>query len=101
MWSTTDPTRQRDTPLHRSWREAVLTRAGGLCQIRYPNRCTNLAREADHIVELSDGGAEYDLNNGQAACAPCHAHKTAMHANRKRWSKRADKHPTEQHPGLR
>jgi 5-methylcytosine-specific restriction protein A len=101
MWSTTDPSRQRATPLHRAWREQVLTRAGGLCQIREPNRCINIATEADHIVELADGGAEYDPANGQAACRPCHAHKTALHANRKRWTQRADKHPTEQHPGLR
>jgi 5-methylcytosine-specific restriction endonuclease McrA len=101
MWSTTDPTRQRDTPLHRAWRGRVLTRAGGLCEIRYPNRCTTTATEADHIVELSDGGAPYDINNGQAACTACHAHKTALHANQKRWSQRTSNHPDETHPGLR
>ena len=31
---------------------------------------------ADHIVELKDGGAPYDLNNGQCLCGSCHTRKT-------------------------
>lgn len=102
MWNTTDPQRQR-SPLHRQWREEVLKRAGGACQIQYPGRCTGTATEADHITELADGGAELDPNNGQAACHNCHAHKTALHANHTRWTKHntSTKHPNEPHPALR
>lgn len=99
MWES-DPRSRTATPAHRAWRAHVLTRDGGLCQLRYPG-CTTLANEADHIIEVSDGGAELDPANGQAACTHCHAKKTAAHANRKRWSTRTHQHPTETHPGLR
>lgn len=99
MWES-DPRSRTATPQHRAWRALVLTRAGGQCEIRGTG-CTGTATEADHIIEVSDGGAELDPANGQAACHHCHGKKTAAHANNKRWSQRADKHPTEQHPGLR
>jgi len=34
--------------------------------------------EADHIVPIRAGGAKYDMANGQGACKPCHARKTAI-----------------------
>jgi 5-methylcytosine-specific restriction endonuclease McrA len=35
------------------------------------------AREVDHIVELADGGAEFDLANTQSICRAHHRIKTA------------------------
>jgi hypothetical protein len=31
---------------------------------------------ADHVVAISQGGARYDLANGQTLCIACHARKT-------------------------
>ncbi|MCC4266259.1 HNH endonuclease [Microbacterium schleiferi] len=101
-WKSGGPSRT-STPQHRAWREAVINRAGWQCEIRDPHRCTGTATEADHIIEVTDRpDLEHDLNNGQATCPPCHAHKTALHANTKRWTlqRRNSTHPQEQHPGL-
>lgn len=32
--------------------------------------------QADHIVPIAQGGARYDLVNGQCLCIACHARKT-------------------------
>lgn len=64
---------------HKAWRAAVLTRDKGACQIRGPH-CTGRATEADHIRNVAAGGAEYDLDNGQAVCATDHHAKTAREA---------------------
>lgn len=101
MWNNHPPHPRASHP-HRQWREAVLTRDGYRCQLRYPNRCTGTATEADHILEVADRpDLQYDVANGQAACTACHKKKTADHALKKRWANRAHKHPGEQHPGLR
>lgn len=42
-----------------------------------------MARDVDHIVPKAKGGAD-QLDNLQALCAPCHAHKTATDAGA-RW----------------
>lgn len=88
------------TPQHRQWRLLVLDRDQYQCQLRYPGRCIGTATEADHIIEYSRGGSEFDPNNGQAACTPCHAHKTALDANQQRWANRAH-YDEGTHPGLR
>ena len=64
-------------------RLATLARDGGTCQINGP-RCTHLATEADHIVEVTAGGALYDLTNLRAACKPCNSSRGATHGNRLR-----------------
>ena len=64
---------------HKAWRTAVLARDKGACQIRGP-RCTGRATIADHIVNMAAGGAEYDVDNGQAVCATCHKVKTQREA---------------------
>ncbi len=57
---------------HPAWRAAVIRRAGFQCE-----KCTARGKlYADHIVELKDGGAPFDLNNGRATCASCHTKKT-------------------------
>jgi 5-methylcytosine-specific restriction protein A len=32
---------------------------------------------ADHVIEIDDGGAPLDVNNGMTLCLSCHNRKTA------------------------
>lgn len=69
------------TPEHRTWREAVISRAGRRCEvIENGQRCQKTEPEhrmfADHIAELSDGGAQFDTTNGQCLCGRHHTLKT-------------------------
>jgi len=53
-------------------RKIVLQRDNYLCQI-----CKEKTAEmVDHIVEVKDGGAFYELSNLQSLCNKCHALKT-------------------------
>lgn len=61
--------------------------------------CTKPAREADHIIEVADGGTDHP-DNGQGLCKACHAQKTSRHANATRHQLTA-RRPAERHPGLR
>ncbi len=68
------------TSEYERWRAAVIARAGGRCQDRKckdPLR-TGIRLFADHIVELKDGGAPFDVSNGLARCGSCHSRKTAI-----------------------
>jgi hypothetical protein len=86
------PPRQMDpvysTPDFQAWRAQVVARAGGRCEaVDHGHRCTEARPEhrmyADHIVELRDGGAPFDLTNGQCLCASHHERKTiAVRAKR-------------------
>jgi hypothetical protein len=64
------------TAEHIRWRDEVRARAGGQCET--PG-CGRRERRmfADHIIELKDGGAPFDLANGQLQCGSCHTTKTA------------------------
>ncbi|HLY04255.1 MAG TPA: HNH endonuclease signature motif containing protein [Rhizomicrobium sp.] len=64
------------TPEHQVWAEAVKRRADYACQ--WPG-CGRRERRmfADHIVEKRDGGALFDLNNGQCLCGKHHSIKSA------------------------
>jgi 5-methylcytosine-specific restriction enzyme A len=42
--------------------------------------CGRPSRDADHIVEIIDGGAPLDRANLQGLCRPCHLRKTALAA---------------------
>lgn len=57
------------------WSKAVIARAGRMCQGPGCAR-TGVRLFADHIIELRDGGAPFDLVNGQALCGSCHTRKT-------------------------
>jgi 5-methylcytosine-specific restriction enzyme A len=39
---------------------------------------------ADHIIEIDDGGAPLDFNNGMTLCVACHNKKTAQAAQARR-----------------
>ena len=49
-------------------------------------RCTKCSRpgalEADHVIPLEKGGAEYDLGNIQSLCRRCHLAKTEDESGR-------------------
>ena len=80
------PERKRVDPFYltaeyRQWREAVIARAGRRCQaVEDGERCAKAEPEhrlfADHIVELSDGGAPLDPANGRCLCGSHHTLKT-------------------------
>lgn len=85
---------------HKRWVRAVLANARGVCQIREPG-CTGAPVLADHIVPVAEGGAPFDIANGQGACRACHDKKTQREAARGRQRYYgAAKRPPEQHPGL-
>jgi len=54
----------------------VLTRDAWTC--RHCGRVCSDKREAqaDHVLAISQGGARYDVANGQVLCIACHARKT-------------------------
>ena len=69
------------TPEFQRWRALVVERAGYRCEaIDHGFRCTKAKPDhrvyADHIIELRDGGAPFDLNNGRCLCASHHELKT-------------------------
>jgi 5-methylcytosine-specific restriction enzyme A len=71
------------TPEYRTWREAVIARAGRRCEAmvggkRCPKREPGHRMFADHITEISDGGAPFDPDNGQCFCGGHHTFKTAQ-----------------------
>src|SRR5215475_8186537 len=71
------------SPEFREWRAKVVARAGGRCEaMTYGSRCTKAQPAhrlfADHIVEIRDGGAPFDVSNGQCLCGPHHLMKTAQ-----------------------
>ncbi len=58
-------------------RERALARDGKRCV-----NCGAGATEVDHIVEIQDGGPEFDPANLRSLCHACHVTKTAA---RRRW----------------
>lgn len=70
-----------NTPEFRWWRAEVVRRAGGRCEAIVDGyRCSKAYPHhrmyADHVVELSDGGALSNINNGMCLCASHHEIKT-------------------------
>lgn len=55
-----------------------------LCELRLDDWCGGVAEEVDHIVNVADGGDEWDWDNLQSACKHCHAVKTAREGARRR-----------------
>ena len=85
-WKSSPPTpanrARTSTTAWRSLRLKVLARDGHMCQIRGP-RCIVNATQVDHVVAKHLGGQDVP-SNLQAACVPCHAHKTAVQARKAR-----------------
>lgn len=61
---------------HKKWRMAVLVRDAYQCQSCGKICGGHRDAHADHILPISQGGARYELENGQCLCASCHARKT-------------------------
>lgn len=56
----------------REWRDAVMSRAHGLCEAeRLEHDCAGWAHEAHHIVPRGRGGRD-ELDNGMAVCRQAH-----------------------------
>lgn len=56
------------TAKDREWAEQVLAR-DPVCRMCRRRKAT----VADHIIPIRDGGARFDLKNGQGLCRPCHS----------------------------
>ena len=69
-------------PRHQAWRQYVIARANGICQWPGCNR-QEKRMFADHIVELKDGGARFDVANGQCLCGSHHTIKTNIERNKR------------------
>ena len=63
------------TAAHKAWAQAVKERAAYRCQ-----QCgaQGVRLIADHVQEISDGGAKLDPMNGKALCSACHGVKTHL-----------------------
>lgn len=75
---------------YRIWREDVIARAGRRCEAvtESGERCRKAEPRfrmfADHKAEVRDGGALYDVGNGECLCGSHHSAKTAKaRANRR------------------
>lgn len=68
------------------------------CPACRPAPCTRPSTEADHVIEVADGGS-HDEANGQGLCQPCHQRKTTAHAAAARRRASPTRRP-ERHPGL-
>ncbi|MGV0675842.1 HNH endonuclease [Mycolicibacterium fortuitum] len=77
-------TTRTNTTEHRARHDRVLQRDGYQCSLRYPGICIGTATICDHIVALTEHGADSD-DNCQAACEPCHRRKTSHEGHRARW----------------
>ncbi len=78
----TDP--HYGTQAHKTWAAEVIRRAGGGCQWPGCDRAQPKHRMfADHIVERRDGGAEFDVANGQCLCGAHHSMKTAAERSKR------------------
>lgn len=66
------------------WRKVrllALAKSNGLCVICLAKGLTVQAKEVDHTLPISQGGAVYDLDNLQGLCVTCHARKSGMEAH--------------------
>lgn len=57
---------------HEKWRRAILMR-DPVCVIE---GCGQRSTDADHIVRIQEGGARFDMSNGQGMCHKHHSIKT-------------------------
>jgi 5-methylcytosine-specific restriction enzyme A len=76
----------------------VLKRDHDQCQLQLPG-CIGRATQVDHIVNVANGGPEFDPNNCQASCSPCNARKASAEGAAARARRKAQR-PKPSHPGL-
>lgn len=89
------------TAEYAAWREAVIKRANGVCEDSNCKAPRKLGRRyADHIREMKDGGAAFDLRNGQCLCASCHVAKTNAERGKRLANVPSSTHPEWLKPSL-
>jgi 5-methylcytosine-specific restriction endonuclease McrA len=81
-------------------RARALRRDGYRCQLRYPDICTGVANQGDHIGDRLD----HRVENLRAACPECHQHRSSQqggqaYAEAAQRRVRARRRPPERHPG--
>src|SRR5262245_4249833 len=78
-----------ETVAYREWRRLVINRAGRQCEYvdGHGHRCTRagpLSRVyAHHRIEIRDGGAPLDANNGMCLCHQHHEQASALARSRR------------------
>ncbi|TXG88253.1 HNH endonuclease [Rhodococcus rhodnii] len=91
------------TTEHRRWARQVKARDRWRCR-RCGFQGSATAKpadvEADHVIPIAEGGAEFDLANGQTLCRRCHRAKTEAEAARGR-AARSPRRPRPVHPSRR
>jgi len=92
-WQARSRRRAELPPNWAAIRTMVLDRDRHTCRIARADRCTHLATQVDHVGDRHD----HTTANLRAACAPCHAWRTAQQGQAARPTRRR---PVEQHPGL-
>ena len=70
--------RQLGTYRYKKLRKYVFERDRAICQLCNKRGMITPASECDHIQPVSQGGDEFDPDNMQALCRPCHAAKTRL-----------------------
>lgn len=82
-WQNTPADRRKSSAAYgaeyRRNRTKAMQRARWRCELRLEG-CIGSASECDHVVSVADGGG-HDPGNLRAACAPCHARRTAEQGN--------------------
>ena len=61
----------------RKYRQAILMRRGGVCEICKTVPLFERELHVDHIKPIAEGGPVYDEANLQVLCIQCHGKKTA------------------------
>lgn len=59
-------------------RRVIYERDGGIC-MKCGKKVTRDNYHVDHIIPISKGGSEWDLNNLELACPECNLKKGAKH----------------------
>ena len=77
-------TKRADTPKRLSGRRLQERRAWWfrqhpLCVLCFEKGRAVIARELDHIVPISEGGAEHDPNNWRSLCHDCNQEQNILH----------------------
>jgi len=84
-WSKVTPTKRITGRRLQAMREALFKRDPLCAECRRQGRVTP-ATQRDHIIPLSEGGAD-DETNEQGLCEPCHEVKSAAESKRGRWKR--------------
>lgn len=98
-WAATGRGKRKGKRLSKRQRDAVL-RKWPQCHLRIPGRCLGKSTEADHLIDVEDGGTNHP-SNLRGACHPCHEYKSARNSQRRSVAKQNEwRRKPEPHPGV-